>query len=203
MPSFKSLELIFSITNKTFTVKCSFQWRASLQWLFPLTFSLRSSVSWLIKASGYCLLMLCSTLCVCSVFNEVQRRTTTKCSEMDQTFVFFVFLTKTNPFKNMSGLVLILWIILGSSFLQWPLTLPSCPQRFSIVFKTALSPAPVTSSLQPHRQLLFPSIFNVHYLEMNDCFKCYTSIAVISLSTWVWKGSMSKFCWMLWGTACC
>lgn len=47
----------------------------------------------------------------------------------------------------------------------WPL--PDVHHDTLCVFSAVVSPPPVTSSLLPHRQLLSPSIFNAHYLEMN------------------------------------
>lgn len=57
------------------------------------------------------------------------------------------------------------WGHLPFSSNLWPP--PRCPPQFSIVSKAVVSPPPVTSPLLPLRQLLSPSIFNGHYLEMN------------------------------------
>lgn len=84
-----------------------------------------------------------------------------------------------------------------SPLLQQPLTPPRCPPRFSIVFKAVLSPPPVTSSLLPHRQLLSPSIFNAHYLEMNGHLQMlHGHCCYITAVTWDWKSNMSKCCRM-------
>lgn len=85
----------------------------------------------------------------------------------DQKWIW-LYLANRSPFRKMLDCIPNLQIGLESSPLfQWPLTSPRCPPRFSIVFKAVISPPPVTSPLLPHRQLLSPSIFNAHYLEMN------------------------------------
>lgn len=75
-----------------------------------------------------------------------------------------------DPLKEKPAMVLTKMVQIGlgpAPLPQSPLTPPRCPPRLSIVLKAVLSPPPVTSLLLPHRQLLSPSIFNAHYLEMN------------------------------------